>query len=199
MKRIHKSFQDIDVLRKRLSEGLDPNEIDDNGNTYLHNAPTVEIVKLLISFGADTSIKNFAGNTPIDNNTDKLPFGSEEFQQKTREIIRVLSNPHVGVVELIEDAYDEIAYLKIIIEDLKKQNDVVIKENKRLSSIQCPKNDVVERKTKEKVWECKNPVSKLSTSVEERLNTCKPDSDSLDVDGTTRFSKRTECMKHCVI
>jgi len=200
--RIHKNFQDIGELRKDLSGGLDPNELDEGGNTRLHNAPTVEMVKLLISFGADSSIKNLAGNTPIDNNTDKLQFGSEEFKQKTREIINILKNPHMGVVELIEDSHNEIKNLKLVIDDLKRQNNVITEENKKLRSAsisECPKCPKCPECTFSKVWECKNPVSRLSTSVEDRLDTCEPDSTSLSTNGNTRFSKRTDCMKNCVV
>ena len=198
--KVHKVFQDIRQFRELLKQGMDPNELDVSGNTHLHNAPTVEMVKLLISYGADPTIKNLAGNTPIDNNRDKLPFGSDEFKEKTRAIITLLSNPHVGVVELIEDAHDEIENLKNIIEEQRNEienlKNIIEEQRKQIELLNSQKPKT--KKADDRVWVCKNPISKLSTSVEDRLQSCQPQLDTKNVKATNLFRKRTECMKSCV-
>jgi len=192
--KVHKGFQDILQLRELLQQGMDPNELDVDGNTHLHNAATIEMVKLLISYGADPTIKNLSGNTPIDNNRDKLPFGSDEFKDKTRAIITLLSNPHVGVVELIEDAHDEIENLKNIIEEQRKQIERLTNEIELLNS-----NKPKTKKGDDRLWVCKNPTNRLSISVEDRLQSCQPQLDTdKNVKATNLFRKRTECMKSCV-
>lgn len=191
--KLQSMFQDIDRFRLALSEGADPNELDQFGNTPLHNAPTVELVKLLISYGSDPTIKNLVGDTPLDNNREKFELEvSDAFKEKTRQIMTLLENPHVGVVELIEDAHDEIDNLKMLIETLKKRIQNLISENTTLH-VELNKNKSV----KDQVWECKNPFNRLSTSVEERLDSCEPDKKSLETNGINRFGKRSDCMKSC--
>ena len=50
---------------------------------------------------------------------------------------------------------------------------------------------------KEKVWVCENPFKKSSQSVQERLDSCEPDDENLEVDGKKRFGKRVDCMAKC--
>jgi len=62
-----------DVARVLLEHGASPNWRDDNGNTALHRVITSRIVldpakfiQVLLKFGADVSLRNRDGRTPLD-------------------------------------------------------------------------------------------------------------------------------------
>ena len=198
------NFNDESVERFRilLSEGHDPNARDRFGNTPLHKASSPEIIKVLISYGADPSLKNDSGETPLDVNIERTNFGSDEIREKKRRIVTILSNPHVSIIGVIEDAHDEIIELKEIIKHLNDELEIVRKENAnitqelnscKITSSKKPK----QVQKKEKVWVCENPFKKNSQSVQDRLDSCEPDSENLEVDGKKRFGNRVDCMAKC--
>ncbi len=200
---LHK-FNDEDTERFRflLSEGHDPNAKDRFGNTPLHTATSVEVIKVLISYGADPSVKNDSGDTALDLNIERLNFGSEEIREKKRKIVTLLRNPHVGVIELIEDAHDEIIELKERIKNLNDELNILKIEKSSISEeLSSCKNtfsrNTKQNKKKEQVWVCENPFKKTSQSVQDRLDSCEPDSESLEVDGKKRFTERVDCMAKC--
>ena len=194
--------ESVDRFIFLLSEGHDPNARDRFGNTPLHKASSPEIVKILISYGADPSLKNDSGETPLDVNIERTNFGSDEIREKKRRIVTILSNPHASIIGVIEDAHDEIIELKQTIKQLNDELEIVRKENANITQELNSCNTTSSKKTKqiqkkENVWVCENPFKKSSQSVQERLDSCEPDSENLEVDGKKRFGNRIDCMSKC--
>ncbi|XP_024459227.1 potassium channel AKT1 isoform X2 [Populus trichocarpa] len=72
------------LLRQLLKQGLDPNELDDNGRTALHIAASngnEHCVVLLLEYGADPNIKDSEGNVPV----------WEALQGNHKNVIKLLS------------------------------------------------------------------------------------------------------------
>lgn len=62
----------VDICQFLLEEGMDPNEIQSSGSTPLHGASfynQYDTVKLLLEYGSKTDIKNFNGNSPLEDST----------------------------------------------------------------------------------------------------------------------------------
>ncbi|GFN82690.1 ankyrin [Plakobranchus ocellatus] len=55
----------IDVIKTLLSGGADPNIPDHRGETALHMAADTEMTSLLIQAGADLEARNYCGRTPL--------------------------------------------------------------------------------------------------------------------------------------
>ncbi|HSW88833.1 MAG TPA: hypothetical protein VLG12_06750, partial [Candidatus Saccharimonadales bacterium] len=55
----------IATIRVLLEQHADPNYIDENGNSLLHNTKLPQLITLLLEFGADPKILNSQGLTPI--------------------------------------------------------------------------------------------------------------------------------------
>jgi ankyrin repeat protein len=55
-----------------LKYGLDPNEVDNNGNTLLHFYCKFKTQFLLLIHGANVSIKNKQNKLPIDQQYDNI-------------------------------------------------------------------------------------------------------------------------------
>jgi ankyrin repeat protein len=80
-------------IRMLLERGANPNAYDDEGNTSLHLAPTLQLALLLKAFGAKPSIRNKNGLTPLmyhiasRNNTiaKKLIYHSDSINKKDNE------------------------------------------------------------------------------------------------------------------
>jgi ankyrin repeat protein len=63
------AYGDKEMVEILLNNGCDVNQIDNHGWTPLHYAASnrlEEIIKVLIDYGADRTIKDIWGNTPID-------------------------------------------------------------------------------------------------------------------------------------
>jgi ankyrin repeat protein len=56
---------DMEEVRQLLTDGANPNETDDLGNTPLHSADTPEMVDLLCENGANINQQNKYGDTPL--------------------------------------------------------------------------------------------------------------------------------------
>jgi ankyrin repeat protein len=60
---------DVDGVRLLLEAGADPNAVDQSGNTALHDAVLSRqhlVVALLVAGGADSSVRNLEGKSPLD-------------------------------------------------------------------------------------------------------------------------------------
>ena len=61
-----------DICQFLLEEGMDPNEIQSSGSTPLHGASfynQYDTVKLLLDYGSKTDLKNFNGNSALEDST----------------------------------------------------------------------------------------------------------------------------------
>ena len=64
-----------DICQFLLEEGMDPNEIQSSGSTPLHGASfynQYNTVKLLLEYGAKTDLKNFDGNSALEDSTKTI-------------------------------------------------------------------------------------------------------------------------------
>lgn len=71
---LHIVSDDYDAALILLNASADPNIIDKNGSTLLHYAvhdEHLEIIALLLEFGADPNIRNNEGNFPCDYTDDE--------------------------------------------------------------------------------------------------------------------------------
>jgi len=123
-------YSDIAVCQYLLSEGANPNQFNLADNTPLHLAALQNrgiIVRLLIKYGADPSIKNLEGNTCFENTKQtaaliqkciveqetvsklkSLPFQDPDGQQ-LKEIVSTLSDDSIidDILELIMGQMNE--------------------------------------------------------------------------------------------
>lgn len=80
-----------------IAHGADINAKDDFNSTPLHDAASrgrKDVVQLLLDAGADKTIKNNKGETPLDfTKRIQYGYGSIKEQQEYNEIITILSNP----------------------------------------------------------------------------------------------------------
>jgi ankyrin repeat protein len=65
-------FKKLKIIKILLENGVDVNQQDREGNTPLHLANDIRSAKLLMSWGAKTSIKNNQGHRPTEENMDWL-------------------------------------------------------------------------------------------------------------------------------
>jgi ankyrin repeat protein len=88
----------VAIAELLLGHGAEVNRTDQNGNTLLHRAVVkdhnIELIKLLLDYNADTSIKNKAGKTPLDliEKTDSWGITSSISNYLNRSTIKLLKN-----------------------------------------------------------------------------------------------------------
>lgn len=113
-------FNDYDMFKQLINDGVDVNEKDYNGVTALWYAAQqghCEMAKLLIEHGADLEVKDNYGNTPLW----KAVFFSKSFP--SGEIIKLLvdagadvraeNNYGISPLEMAKDSAD-FPYLDIL-------------------------------------------------------------------------------------
>jgi ankyrin repeat protein len=61
----------IEAIELCLEQGLDIDAFNTNGDTALHRASSEAILRYLVAAGADTSVRNKLGKTPLDVATDR--------------------------------------------------------------------------------------------------------------------------------
>ena len=61
----------IEAIKLCLEQGLDIDAFNTNGDTALHRASAESILRFLVAAGADTSVRNKLGKTPLDVATDR--------------------------------------------------------------------------------------------------------------------------------
>ena len=61
----------IEAIKICLEQGLDVDAFNTNGDTALHRATAESIIRFLVAAGADTSVRNKLGKTPLDVAMDR--------------------------------------------------------------------------------------------------------------------------------
>lgn len=61
----------IEAIRICLEQGVDVDAFNTNGDTALHRATAESIIRFLVANGADTSVRNKLGKTPLDVAMDR--------------------------------------------------------------------------------------------------------------------------------
>mmetsp|Transcript_391 Transcript_391/g.464 ORF Transcript_391/g.464 Transcript_391/m.464 type:complete len:198 (-) Transcript_391:1525-2118(-) len=62
----------LSMVEYLLGAGADVNLVDSDGDSCLHHCSTVTCMKLLVSRGADSSLRNSEGQTPLDSMRQNL-------------------------------------------------------------------------------------------------------------------------------
>lgn len=199
---LHNS-RDERVTMMLIAAGADANSVDNKGGTPLHSSSDKRIAQILISAGADVNIRNKVGDTPLEHMKEKLSVEvPPELKERVLGIIKVLENPCAGVVHLLEEASKKISdlgsmisKLRVVVDDLRKENGVLRSER---DTLKASKITPIQVKRDSGNWVCTNPYPKLSTDVQQRMNSCTPGTEGGSSDDTGDvYMDKISCMRSC--
>jgi len=116
----------MDVVRSLLAAGIDPNQTDENKNTFLHRAArdgNTELIRDLLIAGADPNVMNNDGATPVF-------MAAERTQVKCMEILVLEANAKMlnqGALPVDRARFDEIL-TNVLIESTNQDLSELIKK-----------------------------------------------------------------------